>query len=493
MRLFAGKKVGLLSIIALSSFVFLTEVQAQLNGQNIAEFQYGKIPDDSTAFTSIYDRLLIDYDFKEFKIGATLEQFWSPYSERNYIALNQVRLQYKTNKWDIKLGNFYETLGRGTLMRTYQVPGAILEDVAYRSRNYFHRDFLGAYIKYQSKSWSLKALAGQPLNNVFPPPEGFSNRRPDSVAVVGGDYQIKTHRIEYNAMYLRNQQVNKWYSMLNISGTLLPWLSYYSELTIDNKDGLFGENDEYGFYFNLNFDFEKLSISTELKDYNNILIGEAVNEPPALIKQHTYRLLNRSTHVPIPINESGWQIEATYYFDDASILTFNHARTLNDLGVDFKYEEYFLEYSRLINNKYDLKLFADYANDAIKAEENRTSFGFDMDVLIKKRRSINIEYEYQIFERSETSVTNMLVSLAFNQGSKFTVAALAEYSTDDAVMLEQNDYKIWLGSNVKYKPNFKNTFLLFAGTRRGGPACTSGVCYEILDFEGVELRFTRRL
>ena len=33
---------------------------------------------------------------------------------------------------------------------------------------------------------------------------------------------------------------------------------------------------------------------------------------------------------------------------------------------------------------------------------------------------------------------------------------------------------------------------LFAGERRGGRACTAGTCYEVLPFEGVELRLTSR-
>jgi hypothetical protein len=33
-----------------------------------------------------------------------------------------------------------------------------------------------------------------------------------------------------------------------------------------------------------------------------------------------------------------------------------------------------------------------------------------------------------------------------------------------------------------------NTISMFAGKRRGGPACTSGICYEVLDFEGIEIR-----
>lgn len=464
-----------------------------MSGQNIAEFQFGKIPDDTVAFASIYDRLVLDYDYKDFKFGFTVEQYWSPYPERNYIVPNQFRLQYKTAKWDIRLGNFYETLGRGTMMRTYQVPGAILEDISYRSRTYFHRDFLGAFVKYQGKSWSLKTLAGQSLNNLFPPTFEYSQRRPDSIAVIGGDYQVKSHKLEYNAMYLKNSNKDNWYSMLNLSGRIVPTITYYTELTFDNRGGLFGAEDEYGWYFNLNFQFDRLNITAEVKDYNNIIIGEAVNEPPALIKQHVYRLLNRSTHVPIPLDESGYQLEATYNFKDNSVLTFNNALAQNNLGIDFTYYEFFLEYGWVHNEKYDTKVFIDYANDDIKGEMDRISTGIDVDILMKKRRSVNLEYEYQTFQRSDARATNMLFSIAYNKGSKFTGAILAEYSTDNTIVEEGSDTKIWLGTNVKYKPGFKDTFLLFAGTRRGGPACTAGVCYEILDFEGVELRYTRRL
>ena len=34
--------------------------------------------------------------------------------------------------------------------------------------------------------------------------------------------------------------------------------------------------------------------------------------------------------------------------------------------------------------------------------------------------------------------------------------------------------------------------LLFAGERRGGTACTSGTCYEVLAFRGAEMRFLTR-
>ncbi|MCT4646781.1 MAG: hypothetical protein N4A74_17455, partial [Carboxylicivirga sp.] len=52
--------------------------------------------------------------------------------------------------------------------------------------------------------------------------------------------------------------------------------------------------------------------------------------------------------------------------------------------------------------------------------------------------------------------------------------------------------KIWLSSTLRYKVNTKHTLQLFAGERRGGPACSAGVCYEVLDFKGVELRWYAR-
>jgi hypothetical protein len=175
------------------------------------------------------------------------------------------------------------------------------------------------------------------------------------------------------------------------------------------------------------------------------------------------------------------------------MITFNHARAINNLGIDFAYTEFFIEYAKLFRDKFDTKLFVDLANDDIKGEANRFTTGVDLDVLLKKRKSLNLEFEYQTFQRSELRATNMLLSLAFNKGSKFTGALLTEFSTDETVIETGKGNKIWVGANVKYKPNFRNNFLLFAGTRRGGPACTAGVCYEILNFEGVELRYTRRL
>jgi len=64
--------------------------------------------------------------------------------------------------------------------------------------------------------------------------------------------------------------------------------------------------------------------------------------------------------------------------------------------------------------------------------------------------------------------------------------------SDDPKLINNYPKRLWFGADFSYKIDNHNTLSIFAGQRRGGPACTSGICYEVLDFEGVELRFTTK-
>ena len=54
----------------------------------------------------------------------------------------------------------------------------------------------------------------------------------------------------------------------------------------------------YGAYGNLSFTHDRLGVSFEMKDYTNFSIGTGINDPPSLCERASYRLLNRSTHLP---------------------------------------------------------------------------------------------------------------------------------------------------------------------------------------------------
>jgi hypothetical protein len=210
-----------------------------------------------------------------------------------------------------------------------------------------------------------------------------------------------------------------------------------------------------------------------------------------LIKEHSYRVLNRSTHVLQPLDETGYQLEVFYTFPNLSMVTFNNTLAINDFGTKvFVFQEYFVEYDFSIQDKHDIKLFADYALDPFKLEDDRVSAGLSAEWKLFKASSIKNNYEYQRFSRLGSTFYNHVLVMGYGYKSKIIGNVVTEYSNDTFIV--SNAYKIWLGANVKYQVNKNNSLQIFAGERRGGPACNAGVCYEVLDFKGFEMRLTSR-
>jgi len=480
-------------ISSLLTIPFIT-LKAQVKGTNLMEYQYGKLPGDTNSISSIYDRAVINYFNKLVKASVALEQYHTPYDERNYLKLTQYSIQYNSDPLEVKIGNFYETIGRGLLLRSFEIPGAILEDLSYRSRHYFNHDILGFVAKYRYKSFATKAMYGRPLNYVFPPTQDEKTRRPDIIEAIYSDYSFKGQTVGASALRLTNAGGSKAYAMATASGSLSPKISYYTEFAKNISEFAindFSASSPYAFYGNINLVFEKTGITAEYKNYNNFLLGSGINEPPALVKEYTYKLLNRSTHVLQPANESGYQLEAYYTFKNLSTITLNNTIAVNDFGKKYVFQEYFAEYDFTIKGKHDAKLFADYAEDPFALEEHRFTAGSYFEWKIFKSSNIKTEYEFQAFNRSGESVQNHVLTLGYAWKSKIICSLTTEYS-NDSFETDEDTYKVWLGANIKYQLNNENSIQLFAGQRRGGPACNAGICYEVLDFNGVEIRLTSR-
>jgi len=483
-------KITVTILLLLTGFMAM----AQFSGNNLLEYQYGKIPTDNSEFSSIYNRSLLAYTYDKFKAGLTVENYYSPFNERNYTKATQASLQYNSKWLTVKLGNYQETIGRGLLLRSFEIPGAILEDVSYRARNYFQRDILGANATLKLKNSTTKLIFGKPLNNVFPPTLDQDFRRSDEILAVYSDYNFNKQTVGAAVLNVRNASGDQLLGMATISGKLSPLLSYYFEGAKEIGDSNFSDfssTSTHAVYGNLNLNFENFGIAIEGKQYNAFLIGSGINEPPALIKEHTYRTLNRSTHVAQPLNESGYQVEGFYTFENGAVLTVNHALATNKLADrTFSFREYFAEYSTTLSDKHDLKIFGDYSNDPLKQEKNRIAMGTYVDWKADKQSSIKTEIEFQTFDRNGVSTQNYIAVAGYSFKSKWIINVVSEFSNDK--FLTSKSLKSWLGTNVKYQLNNANSLVLFAGQRRGGPACNAGICYEVLDFQGVELRWNCR-
>ncbi|MCG8581293.1 MAG: DUF6029 family protein [Bacteroidales bacterium] len=461
------------------------EMAGQISGTSLMEYQYGQLPGaNEESFNALYNKININYRYQKLKVKAGFQYFVSPYSERNYIEPGWLGLNYRNKGWELKAGNFNETIGRGILLRSYEIYGAVIEDISFRSKQYFYRDIMGASAGYRHKKFALKATYGFVLNNLIPPTDKWQNRRDDEIAALSGEYKLFKQTLGGAFMRLSNSAATSNYALGSLNGRIFPFLNYYTAYASTVN----AESEGHAIYVSLNFSLGKFGLSAEWKNYDNFVIGSGINEPPALVKEHSYRVLNRSTHVLQPDNENGIQLEAFYQASDKTLITVNHTIANNDFGKTLEYREWFGEVSTSIKST-DLKVFVDYANDPLKGEEDRISAGTNIDIPFKTKQGFLIELEYQTFDRTDKSNQNYVAALTYRFDSRLFVGTLSEWSNDNFI---SNDDKLWLSGTMRYKLNSKHTVQLFAGERRGGPACSAGVCYEVLDFKGLELRWNAR-
>lgn len=496
-----------IGIILISWFGTVSVSWGQLSGNNIAEYGLGNIPGaEPSNVSSIYDQLNLQYRIKGFGASMRLENYYSNDSLReDYTKLSQFTLSYKKKGLDLKAGHFYETLGKGLLYRGFEIKNSIYEDQIYRVKQGFYRDMLGATGSYSNKLFSVKALRGESLVSELPPTA--SDRRRD--LVTAGEFDINYANQKIGIIYLQNENddENSEYLSFLLGGTVFENFDYYGELAHRINSGEsyfdFGDDDSYGAYFSLSYSVTGFGASFELKDYHNLFIGSGISDPPTLVKEHSYKLLNRSTHVPYFFDESGMQLEIFFVPKEDHLITLNHSRSKNELGgdIELKSAEYFVEWNFTTQNQNQFKVFADYSFDDVFSEDARYAAGVYYAHILPENWSVSFETEFQQLERTyaeKESFQNVYAGLIFSQSTKFSAALIWEFTNDDKFAdlsgtEDVEDKQHCPGVNFSYKPNRKNTISLFAGKRRGGPACTSGICYEVLDFKGVELRWSIKI
>jgi hypothetical protein len=413
--------------------------------------------------------------------------------------LAQYSAQYSTQKLNIIVGNLYTTLGRGLLLRTYEIPGAIWETRGYRIRYGFYRDLKGVQVSFRTKNFELKALRGRVLDVALPPTLKDIERRPDLVE--GGQFSYSFLKQKVGLIYMRhtNSSVHTNYSSLFYSGNFCKNLSFYGELAtrLDTVGQLISFSDTSGFgaYASINYSYKRLGVSFELKDYKNMSIGAGITDPPSLVKEHSYRLLNRVTHIPDLTNESGYQVELFYRFKNNGMITVNNSLAKNEIGDNiYVYHEYYMEYQLPDLKRISGTIFVDFAVDPLVNEKQRYTTGLSANIN-HARFSSFIEAEIQYAQRTilETdSYINTYLAYTFSYGTKASVSAIIETTTDPFYVEVDKHRNYYPAISLTYQPDKRNRISVFVGKRRGGPACNAGVCYNVLDFEGFEVRLTSR-
>ncbi len=491
-----------ISIAFLLTFVLsLTIAQLRLN--NLAEYQIGNIPGvDPTNQSSLYNQLNLTYKYKSISLFSRIEQYYPTfdYEIKTYTKLSQYKAQYSSEKFTFEAGNLYTTLGRGLLLRNYEIPSSIYEDRGYRIRYGFYKDLLGVSAKYNTKHLGIKLLRGTVLAVELPPTTDLSDRRADLIEAGEFDFRLKEHTLGFILMRHSLGSSPKLYNSLYYNGQIKNF-NLYAELAqrTDSIENIFNFNDSesYGAYLALSYSGLQGGLTIEIKDYQNFIIGKGINDPPTLVKEHSSKLLNRATHVPLISDEKGYQTEFWYLFQNLSMLTLNHSFAQNNSASNtFNYIEFYAEYKFNLLTDHQLRLLADYTQDPLKRQPNRYTGGILFDLFTNTYTSVfDVEIQYINSESGSvnSNFLNNLFSYTLSKSGSYSINAQVETTKDPNIIEEDKNINIYPSISISYKIDKHNKILLFAGKRRGGPACTSGVCYDVLDFQGVELRLTTRL
>lgn len=501
-------KSNFLSTSLLLLFFFLfgisrSNLLAQLSGMQMIEWQLGNIPfNGDRDYSTAYHLSQLRYSEGRFEGYLRFEQFLSPFRDREYQELTQRSLRFKDDGLTIQVGNIYEMLGRGTLFRAYEIPGAVYEDLSFRTRYGFYRDLDGFSAKYESEQFEVKIIRGRPLVNVFPPGFDTETSRPDLIEAGqlswSPNYQ---HQIGLMGLIHRpNETERNTYQGLFYNGQITDQWSVYGEwVTAHETDAFFAQDTDqaYAGYLSLNFATYGFGSSLEYKHYNRFQLGSGFNDPPALIKEHTYPVLNRQTHILFSFGESGWQSESFKLWENGSQTTLNLTTLETFNGLDARYTEFFIEHSHELPSM-TLKAFYDYAHDEPKFQRKRHSAGFALDWLGSSDIGLQVDLQGQTFESRgfDQTFKNAYAALTVSKRKLASLSIVAEWSTDwvftdipSTIEIEE-DTRRWLGLNINSLFHNRHITQIFMGKRRGGPACTSGICYEVQDFTGAEVRYT---
>lgn len=478
-------------------------VFAQLRLNSMAEYQLGNIPGlEPKNQSSLYNQINLTYKYKNLSLFSRVEQFYPRIDgeDKNYTELSQYKVQYSSEKLTLEAGNIYTTLGRGLLLRNYEIPSSIYESRGYRIRYGFYKDLQGISVKYRSKYFGIKLLRGKVLSVELPPTIPENDRRADNVEAGELDFRLKNHTIGLILMSHNLTSTINNYNSVYYNGKIKSF-NLYAELAqqADSIENMlnFSAGESYGAYAALSYAGSKTGFTFELKDYQNFILGRGINDPPTLIKEHSSRLLNRSTHVPLINDEIGYQAEFWYVFPNLNMLTVNHSFAQNSTtNSKYNYIEFYADFLLNIFSDHQLRFLADYTEDPLKREPNRYTAGILLDLYHNKYTStFDIETQYVLSESGSinSKFFNHLFSYTLSKSGSFSITGFIETTADpNFIENSEKNINIYPSVSISHEIDKHNKAQLFVGKRRGGPSCTSGVCYDVLDFQGFEMRLTTR-
>ena len=509
-----------------------TRASAQLALTNLVEARVGTNPfrpDLPENRNEIYDLLDLDYTLASVRLGLRFESYHQGYEsqefEPGYDAVTQRYAEWNDEHVRVRVGNFYTILGRGLIHRSFQLPGVILDQTLAPSRYSPSRDVDGVLAEARWGPIATRAFSGRPNSGEYAPSAakllpGFELYRGlvSGAQAVGTVWRDAKLGLGYARLSGEGEGQREFGSTfveldpLRMAGVNAVQLPIYAEVARENADwgrewGIgVGDRDTAAVYASANLLWGPATFSAEWKDYRAFRLGS--NDPPSLVREHSYYLLNRSTHFLFADREEGFQLEGSYTLPAWGTLTLNSTRSDGRNGKPVRFEERYgeLHLAPRADDRFEGTAFLARGKDEFltASVSDRTIAGGAATVRILGAWSANLDLErleaqrIDFFGRPVVRYHDQYAVIGVSRADWGSLAFAWERTTDPDAEdpgdfgTPQVEPNVFTNVVASARLGEHHDATLFAGERRGGPACTAGTCYVVEPFRGVELRLTSR-
>lgn len=492
------------------------------------------------------------FNYGNFNFGFRAEVDKPREQGRDTLGISNYYLEYTKENVRLRAGNFYNLIGRGLVMNTYE------------SRPVgFNTQTQGVKADYEDEKLNASLFGG------------ILNYAPITSNVIIQDFLIRGVSGEYRLMnelsfggsflavsglknkFLQNPfetYLREVYSKFGY-GNMTGFVNYaYKNTPLDSQQivDLNSTSNGYGLYGMLGYNDENLGLNFEYKDYSfdivhpdlqqnppNATKGLPMQQPPTLMPEHDKALLARNPHQQEINDEVGIMITGNYNASDN--LTFGAVYSagsrhfayqfLNDsLSKILTSPKIFPELSDTMYSPYsEIFISAEYkASDklsftggvqlkknyifteagvghAAKTEKNDAltimiSSFIEIGEVSELHAILEIQKAYNSKKKTPADTVlnlvefdgnsnNIYTVLEYTLNDKFAINSRVEFST---VKNEQNQRTLWPVLGGTYRIGNSHTFGLQYGSERGGVVCTGGVCRTVNPFTGFRVSLSSK-
>ncbi len=405
-------------------------------------------------------------------------------------------IEYDSEKFGIRAGNYYVIFGRGLVLRAYE------DDIIY-----LDRDMDGVKVRGSTKWADVVAISGRPRNTEFLQ-LAYKVINDTTDVIRGGDLSLHplpfvTAGASYVLLLTAKNQFDTSavsFKRTEVYGTNLclsiPNIEIYGEIAkkwgwdanLDDPSVPFnfgGIGQGYGIYGSVSASLPGYGITFQFADYDSIGLGEGsyrYNSPPALNRYG--QALNKG------LDEKGYQIESYLSpLEPLNIdLSYSHLKTEDEEPLR-EFREAFVGVTYRKYGLFDLKANLD-RTEQHEIVEGFTDFneqipGLELVYSVTPVHSVGLGFQRRAVSGSK-EFTDKKLYLMYTFAPYVTVTLTGEQRDEEIEDIQGWEGKEWRSAQIDWDITQDHRLTLMAGTEKGGLVCSGGICRYEPPFDGVK-------